>query len=126
MTPAERCEARGVGARERERIGDARCLLPKYRVAEHWRERGFERAGSLHVHEAEWQAEFFGDGALAFRAGQALVGAIELEPAGVAQIALGTGVGHQGLMLRNRGRKQRPRLHGCDDMLGRRVAAEIQ
>ena len=66
-----------------------RRLLPKYRVAEHWRERGFERAGRLHIEHAQGHADLRGDGALARGAGKAGIAAVEFQPAGAAQVALG-------------------------------------
>ncbi len=64
---------------------------------------------------------------LARGAGEAGIAAIELQPAGAAQVALGVRFRHQRGMLADRTGEQRPhRLHGLDQALRRRVAAERQ
>ena len=100
-------------------------MLPEHGVTKHRRERRLERACRLDVEHAQRHAELGRDGALARGAGKALVAAVELEPAGVAHVALGTRLGHQRFVLADRAGEQRPhRLHGLDEVLRRRIAAE--
>ena len=123
--PAQRLESGDIGLRHRERIGDARRVLPEHGVTKHRGERRLEGARGLGVEHAQRHAELRRDGALARRAGEARVAAIELEPAGVAHVALGARLGHQRFVLADRAGEQRPhRLHGLDEALRRGIAAE--
>ncbi len=102
QTAAQLHEAPGIGAGHRERIGNARHPFPEHRVAEHRRKRGLERARPVEVENVMDDAVLLGDLALERGRGESGFGAVELEPAGVAQILLGAALGHQRLVLGER------------------------
>ena len=125
--PAERGKARRIGARHRERIAQAHRTGPVHRVTEYRLKRGFERPRRLALERDIGDAEFGGKIELARNAGKPLVGAIELQPAGAAQIFGRAGLQAQRLMLGNRAREQRPhRLRGFGQSLRLRRGAEGQ
>ena len=124
---AERGEARRVGARQRERIGDAGRALHVERVAKHRIERRLERARRLGIEHPDRNAELLGERALARGRREARVAAVELEPAGLAHEVRGAGLRHQLLVLGDRAAKQRThRAGGLGEPLGLRGGAVRQ
>ena len=110
--PPKRGEARGVGARQRQRIVDAHSAGPMDGVTKLAVQRRFERhcavAVEWHVGDAEARGQF----ELWRLRGERAVGAIKLEPAAAAEVTLGAGLGRERLVLGDRARQQRPH-HFC-------------
>ena len=123
--PAERGEARRVGAGERQRIAHAHRAGPMHSVFEYGRERRFERARGVAVERHVGNAELRRHVAFARLRGERFVAAVELEPAVAADVRLGAGFVDQRLVLGDRAHKKRPhQLGGLDEALGPRRGVE--
>jgi len=104
---AEHGQARGIGARQPERIAHARRLRPEHRMREHRLKGRLQRLRRRRVERLQRQAELRGEVELALQSLEAAFAAINLQPAGLAQELRSAGFRHQRLVLGHRLRKQR-------------------
>src|SRR5690349_24065313 len=75
-------------------------------VAEHRRQRRFERARSVKIERHIGDAEILGQSELSLLRRESVLAPIELEPAGAAEISLGAGFGAERLVLGDRTRHE--------------------
>ncbi len=124
--PAERGKARRQGLGHRERVGHAGDAPPVHRVAKDRRQGGLELARALGLECAIGNAEFLRQRELALERREGAVAAVELQPALLAQIARGAGIGEQHLVLGERAREQRAHdACGLDQPRPARGGAEL-
>ena len=104
---AQRRKARGIGARDAERIAHARRLRPEHRMREHRIERRLQRLRARGVERLQRQAELRRQIEFRLQRREAALAAINFQPAGLAQVMRGARFRHQRLVLGHRARKQR-------------------
>lgn len=93
-------------------------------MAKDRRQRRLERARTIGVENAVSEPEIVGNSAFAFGLSERVAGAVQLEPPGLAQIAVGPAFRHQRLVLGERLREQGPhQLRRLDQALRRRPGA---
>ncbi len=120
-------EARRIGTRERERVGDAGRALHVDRVLENRPQRRLERARAIGIEHPDRDAEMLGDLPLVGVLGEAFVVPIDFQPAGLAHQLEGAGLPHQRLVLADRATEQRPHHpRRLGQTLGLRPGAEGQ
>ena len=82
---AERRKARGISARDAERIAHARGLRPEHRMREHRLERRLQRLRARGVQRLQRKAELCGKVDFPLERREAALAAIDFQPAGLAQ-----------------------------------------
>ncbi len=110
--PAQRRKTRRIGLGQCERIGDARGFAPEDAVTKSRRERRLELTRAIEVEHLMRQSEPHRQLALGRGVGEACIAAIDLEPAGLAQVAPGPRFRDQRLMLGQRAGEQGPHCVG--------------
>ena len=109
---AEPGEQLRIGLGDRAGVRHARRVRRHHRMAKHRSERWLQPARLFGAEHLELKTELPGIVALARRAGERLLAAIELEPAGLVQIARGLRLQHQRLVLGDGPRIERPHRLG--------------
>ena len=84
---AQRLKARHISPRQTDRRGNARGLRPEHAAPEHRIERRLDRARLLGIEHVEPHAELLRHVPLARQPVEGLFLAVDLEPAGLAQVA---------------------------------------
>ncbi len=119
--PAEGSKARGVGLRHSQRIGDAHGAWPVHGMTKDRRKARLELARPVHVERAVGNVELLRERKFALERLERTLATVKLEPAFLAQITGGAGLGQQRLMLGERMREQRPHQpRGLNQALGAR------